>query len=216
MSAENEEQPSPPPHKARFDTEDMKRRAKQAQAKTEFILSRAYGLFRKPGEEWEQIRREETNVPSLLAGYVAPLAAIPPVCDLIGSALFRRAAIANVADSAVAAVVTWGVSILVVFLLGILINVMAENFDADRNDVMAQKVSAYAMTPAFLSGLFSLFPDLWWFSLFAVAYSAYLLYRGLTPLMKAPEERALSYASTIGIAGLVSFIVLFALASCVN
>ena len=52
--------------------------AQEALRKSEFILSRAWGLLREPKKEWEQIRAEETTVPNILLGYVAPLAAIPP------------------------------------------------------------------------------------------------------------------------------------------
>ena len=60
MSAENDEKPAQNPR--RFNTEQARERAKQAQAKAEFILSRAWGLFRAPGAEWEQIRAEKTNI----------------------------------------------------------------------------------------------------------------------------------------------------------
>ena len=52
---------------------------RQARQKAEFILSRAYGLVRHPKQEWEQIRDEETTQAAIMAGYVAPLAAIAPI-----------------------------------------------------------------------------------------------------------------------------------------
>jgi hypothetical protein len=79
MSADNDEKPG-----ARFSMDDARARAREALRKSESILSRAYGLLRDPKAEWEQIRAEETSVPNILIGYVAPLAAIPPICDLIG------------------------------------------------------------------------------------------------------------------------------------
>jgi len=97
-----------------------------------------------------------------------------------------------------------------------LINVLSANFDAERNDLAAQKVAAYSLTPAFLSGVFSLFPWLWWVSLFALAAMVFLMYRGLPILMKAPEDRALGYAATVTIAAMVAGIVLFALSSCIT
>jgi hypothetical protein len=200
----------------RFSVEDARARAEQALRKSEFILSRAYGLFSEPKKEWEQIRAEETTVPNILIGYVAPLAAIPPVCDLIGSALFNRLLTIDPAAAIIRAGVTWLVSVALVFFLGVLINAVAENFEADKDDLAAQKVAAYSLTPAFLSGVFSLWPPLWWLSLFALAAMVFLMYRGLPILMKAPVERALSYAATVTIAAMVGGIVLFSLASCVT
>jgi hypothetical protein len=218
MTAEDDDPPEAAPH--RFNAADARQKAAEAAKKAEFILSRAYGLLRDPKAEWEQIRKEETNVPSILLGYVAPLAAIPHVCGLIGAFVFgNRYGLTVVRpdmNDVIATVVSYVVVVLLVFLLGILINAVADNFDADRDDLSAQKVAAYSMTPAFLSGVFSLWPPLWWLSLFAIAASAYLLYRGLPLLMKAPEDRALGYASTVLIAGLVALVILFSVSGCVT
>lgn len=189
--------------------------------KSEFILSRAYGLFKNPKSEWEQIRAEQTTVPNILIGYVAPLALIPPVCDLIGAYAFGRQigeAMERppIADALASAAVTWLVTVALVGLLGLLINAIAGNFDAEQNELAAQKVAAYSLTPAFLSGVFSLWPPLWWLSLFALAAMVWLMYRGLPVLMKAPEDRALAYAASVTVAALVAGVVLFALAGCVT
>lgn len=226
MAAEHEtddvQEAEAPQEHAKHDRAEMLRHGAQAtRQKAEFILSRCYGLLRDPKGEWEQIRAEETNIPSILIGYVAPLAAIPVVCGLLGSFIFGNSYGGEVlrpplADALVGGVVSFVASVALVFLLGILINAVAENFDADRDDLAAQKVAAYSMTPAFLSGIFSLWPPLWWLSIVAIAASAFLLYRGLPVLMKAPEDRALGYASMVGIAGAVAFIILFSVSGCVT
>ena len=208
-------------HRVRFNGEQAKARAREALAKSEFILSRAYGLVRETDKEWAQIKGEETNIPSIMLGYVAPLAAIPPLCGLIGSYLFGSSYngvnVRPPLDAAlVGALVSFVAFVAAVFMLGLLINAVAEQFDADRDDLAAQKVAAYSMTPVFLSGVFSLWPPLWWISLIALGASAFLLYRGLPLLMKAPEDRALSYASMVAVAGAVGFILLLALSSCVT
>jgi hypothetical protein len=215
MSADNE---NTPPRAPRFNlnVEDARARAQEAVRKSEIIFTRAYGLLREPKKEWEQIKAEETTVPNLLIGYVAPLAAIPPVCGLIGSLIFESIRVGPISEAMVGVFVTWVVTIALVFLIGVLINTLADQFDADRNDIGAQKVAAYSITPALLSGLFSLWPPLWWISLFALAAMVFIMYRGLPVLMKAPEDRALSYAATVTVAAAVAVIVMFALASCIS
>jgi hypothetical protein len=212
MSADNENHQRGP----RFSVEDARAKAEQAYRKSEFIFSRAYGLLREPNKEWQQIKAEETTVPHILLGYVAPLAAIPPICDLIGSTLFNRLLVIEPGEAIIRAVVTWLVSVALVFLLGLLINTLADQFEADRDDLSAHKVAAYSLTPAFLSGIFSLWPPLWWLSLFALGAMVYIMYRGLPILMKAPQERALSYAASVTIAAMVAGIILFSLASCIT
>ena len=215
MSAHNE---NTPPRGPRFNlnVEDARVRAQEAVRKSEIIFTRAYGLLREPKKEWEQIKAEETTVPNLLIGYVAPLAAIPPVAGRIGSLIFEPIRVGSISNAIVGMFVTWVVTIALVFLIGVLINTLADQFDADRNDIGAQKVAAYSITPALLSGLFSLWPPLWWVSLFALAAMVFIMYRGLPVLMKAPEDRALSYAATVTVAAAVALIVMFALASCVS
>lgn len=215
MSADNE---NTPPRGPRFNlnVEDARARAQEAVRKSEIIFTRAYGLLREPKKEWEQIKAEETTVPNLLIGYVAPLAAIPPVCGLIGSLIFESIRVGPINEAIIGVFVTWVVTIALVFLIGVLINTLADQFDADRNDIGAQKVAAYSITPALLSGLFSLWPPLWWISLFALAAMVFIMYRGLPVLMKAPEDRALSYAATVTVAAAVAVIVMFALASCIS
>jgi hypothetical protein len=205
----------------RFSVEDARAKAQEALKKSEFILSRAYGLFKDPKGEWTQIREEITTIPKILIGYVAPLAAIPPVCSVLGAYAFGMRIGESVvrpplADALISGVVTWIVSIALVGLLGVLINAIAPQFDGDKNELAGQKVAAYSLTPAFLSGVFSLWPPLWWLSLFALAAMVFLMYRGLPILMKAPDDRAMAYAATVTVAGMVGAIVLFSLASCVS
>jgi hypothetical protein len=205
----------------RFSVEGAKKQAQDALHKSEFILSRAYGLFKDPKAEWEQIRAEKTTIPLILLGYVAPLAAIPPVCDILGRYVFgQRVGEAMerpaLVDALTNGVVFWLVAVGLVGLLGLLINTVAAHFDAEQDDLAAQKVAAYSLTPAFLSGVFSLWPPLWWLSLFALGAMVFLMYRGLPILMKAPADRALGYAATVTIAAMVAGIVLLSLASCVT
>ncbi|MDZ4690424.1 Yip1 family protein [Terricaulis sp.] len=213
MSADNENHPQGP---HRFSVEDARAKAQEAYRKSEFIFSRAYGLLREPNKEWQQIKSETTTIPSILLGYVAPLAAIPPVCGLIGAMVFEPTRLRAIHTEITSVVVTWIVTIALVFLLGLLVNTLADQFDGDRDELSAQKIAAYSLTPSFLSGLFSLWPPLWWLSLFALGAMVYIMYRGLPILMKAPQERALHYAGTVTVAAMVAGIVLFGLASCVT
>ena len=219
MPAENDTKPAGEDRKgfAGFSREDMRQRAgaaaQQARAKSEFILSRAYGLLRDPKLEWDQIRAEETSIISLLVGYVAPLSGFFAVCVLIGSLLFEHP---RFDKALIGAVVTFLVMTGMIYVIGLIINLTAENFESSRNELSAQKIAAYSFTPFFLSGIVWLWPPLIWLTFVAVGLSAYLLYRGLPPLMKTPAERAPAYGVTVCLVGLIAFILAFILASCVT
>jgi hypothetical protein len=214
MSAEHDHDTRSAPR--RFSVEDARARAQQAIAKSEFILSRAYGLLREPKKEWEQIRAEETSIPNILIGYVAPLAAIPIVCDLIGQSLFNQALQVDFGQAVIRAVITWIISIGIVFFLGVAVNVAAESFEAEKNELAAQKIAAYSYTPSFLAGVFLLWPPLGWLPLVALAAGVFLMYRGLPVLMRAPEETALGYAATVTIAAMIGTIILLAVGAAVT
>jgi hypothetical protein len=200
---------------ARFSAENARARAQEAIRKSEFILSRTWGLFVEPQKEWQQIRDEETTTTHILVGYVAPLAAIQPICGLIGTLIFGGVLRADFGAAIVGAAVSWLVSIALVFLVGLLINALAPTFDADQNDLAAQKAAAYSLTPFFLSGVFSLWPPLWWLSILALAAMVWLMYRGLPVLLRAPEDRALAFAASVTGASLAAGLVLLALSGCV-
>ncbi len=197
----------------RFSVEEARARARAALQKSEHMLSRAYGLLRDPKAEWEQIRAEETTIPNILIGYVAPLAALPPVCAMLGKLLFE-ARTTNFGAELISAVVAWIVGVAMVYLLGVIVAVIAENFNSQRDELAAQKLAAYALTPFFLSTITLLWPPLLWVPVLALGVMVYLIYRGLPPLMHTPPERAMAYAATITIAALVTFVLQMAVAGC--
>jgi hypothetical protein len=213
MSADNENEPAA---NRRFSVEGARAHAQQAIRKSEFILSRAYGLLRDPKKEWEQIRAEETTVPNILLGYVAPLAALPPISTLIGSYLFGFGAATPLGNAIVSAIVAWIVGIAMVYLLGLIIAAVADNFDSDRDELAAQKIAAYSITPFFLSTLLLLWPPLLWAPILALGAMVFLIFRGLPILMKTPPDRASAHTATVTVAALVTFVVQMAVASCVG
>jgi hypothetical protein len=113
------------------------------------------------------------------------------------------------------AVITCVSVIALVYLMGLLINLVAEQFDGDRDELAAMKASAYTPTPVLVTGLAAIYPPLWWVGLLGVAASAFLLYRGLPILMRAPRERALAYATTVMIVALIALLVIMMLSACV-
>lgn len=210
MSAEQEGKPRFP----RFSLAEARARVKEAMAKSEHLFSRAWGLVTSPKAEWEQIRAEETTIPNILIGYVAPLAAIPPLADLIGAYLWGGAGLGEFGGRLIGAIVAWIVGVAMVYLLGIVINATAENFDSVRDELAAQKLAAYSLTPFFISTLVLLWPPLLWIPILALGLMVFLIYRGLPILMRTREERALAYAATVTVAAIVTFAIQMSVAGC--
>lgn len=218
MSAENETSKPQGPRStgARFSIEEARARAREAMAKSEFMLSRAWGLVSSPKAEWEQIQAEDTTIPHILVGYVAPLAAIPPLAGLIGDYLWSGAALGEFGSRLIGAVVAWIVGVAMVYLLGLVINATAENFDSTRDELAAQKIAAYSLTPFFLSTLVLLWPPLIWIPVLALGLMVFLIYRGLPILMRTRPERALAYTATVTVAAIVTFAIQMSVAGCIT
>ena len=73
----------------------------------------------------------------------------------------------------------------------------------------------YACTPIFLAGAFGVYP-VWWFDVLlatvACSYAIRLLYLGVPPVMRIPEDRGFLYASAVFMMALV-YIVLVLVAT---
>jgi hypothetical protein len=162
-----------------------------------------------PDEEWQVIDAEPTTAAELYKGYIMPLAAIGPLAATLGWLIFGyRGSLA----SGLGPVLTWAaVSFLMtlggVYVLALIIDALAPNFDATRDQLQALKVAAYASTASWLAGIFGLVPALRWLGLLGL-YSLYLLYLGLPRLMRAPEDKALGYTVLVIFAAIILFLVI--------
>lgn len=177
------------------------------------LVERAKRILLQPGQEWQVINTETTTTADLYRSYIAPLAAIGPVASIIGMSVvgvsvpFFGTYRVPFGTAISHAVVTYVMTLVGVYVLALIINALAPTFAAEKNDMQALKVAAYASTAAWLAGVFTLIPML---SILGVLglYSLYLLYLGLPILMKAPQEKALAYTAVVVVAAIVVFAVI--------
>ncbi|MDB5475976.1 MAG: hypothetical protein JWP49_1487 [Phenylobacterium sp.] len=171
-------------------------------------VARAAGMLFRPGETWTAIDAEPATVSELYLGYIAPLAAITPVCGAIGLAIFG-ASIAGIhlkpslVETLVGAVIDYGLALIATYVLALVIAGLAPAFGGVGNRVQALKLTAYAGTALWVAGVFALYPTLGFpLAILAGLYSLYLLYLGLPRLMRAPPERSLTYFAAVLLAAL--------------
>lgn len=184
-------------------------------------MSQAHKLWQlliAPRIAWQRIACEPQTTRELYARHVLPLAAIGPACSFIGMALIgidvpRLGHYRVPLPSGLAhALVSYSLTLFAVFVLAKLIDALSAHFSARPDAMQAIKLSAYAATPAWLGGLFHLFPTLSLLAAAAGLYSLYLLYLGLPPLMQAPPAQAGRYAAAVIIAAIVLALVVGAVA----
>ena len=173
---------------------------------------RVKNILLHPNLEWMRIDGEPASVSSLFRGYAAILAAISPVCHLVGSLVFGYGAFGivyrpPVISAVVGAIVSYALGLASIFVLGLIIDALAPNFGGMRNKVQAMKVAVYASTASWVAGVFALFPPLMLLAILGGLYSLYLLYAGLPRLMKTSQDKALPYTAVVIVIAVVLFIV---------
>jgi hypothetical protein len=177
------------------------------------LIGRVKDILTKPGSTWDVIDGERPSVGSLYTGYVMPLAAIPAVAQAIGMTVFGAGAFGVVLKwspftAVVQAILSFGLSLASVFILGLIIDALAPNFGGVNDRIQALKVAAYSYTAAWVGGIFAIFPPISALAILAGLYSLYLLYLGLPKLMRTPEGKALPYTAIVVVLAFVVSLVI--------
>jgi len=145
------------------------------------IFQRAKNILINPKIEWSVIDGEDKTHLQVLSGYFIWLVLIPVVCIILGwSADFGFG-------------IQMGIQQIITIIGGAyltawVINELAPRYKAVKNFNKAFELVAYCYTAICVAGVFYLFPYLSSLAFIAGLYSLYLLYIGLKPMMKSPEE----------------------------
>lgn len=176
------------------------------------LFERVKNILLAPRKEWPVIEREFTEPAFLFVRYVAILALIPALAGFIGQSLvgvkvsvgtFREPVVSGLANAAI----SYLLSFVIVYLVAMAIDLVAQSFSGRRNFMHALKLSVYAHTPVWLAGIFLLMPGLRFLTVLGL-YSFYLLGTGATPLLDVPRNRAPFFALAIIVLAFVLVVVL--------
>ena len=165
------------------------------------LLARAMAILSRPKTEWPVIAGETTSVGALYKNYIIWLAAIPPVFQFIKGSLIGYGAFGVHMRTGVGAgigrmILSWLIALVVVYVVALIVNALANTFGGQKNQVQALKAVAYSYTAAWVAGIGVIIPWLGW--LIAIAggiYGIYLLYLGLPHTMKCPQEKSGGYTA---------------------
>ena len=178
------------------------------------LVARAKGILTNPRQEWAAIDAEPLDLGQLLVGYVLPLAAIGPIASIIGWTAFGFGGVFRLSMGTVIgmAITSYVMTIVGIFVLAWVINMLAPQFDATQSMPQAIKVAAYSATAAWIAGIFNIMPALMVLAAIGGLYSLYLCWVGLPILMKAPPEKATTYVIVVIIALIVIYVIIGAMA----
>ncbi len=172
------------------------------------LISRIKGILLTPDLEWRRIAREDTTPQELLMTYVAVLAAIPAIADLLGMTLIGftlpngRVARVDFLSAFLIALFSYAMTFAVVAILAAIVYRLAPAFGVARNMQTAFKLVTYSLTPMWLAGIFLLVPGLHFLIMLGL-YGLYLLFKGIQVLLRATAEKAFMFAGTATVCAVV-------------
>ena len=163
------------------------------------IVDRVKNILLAPKAEWPRIAEEAATVQSIYMGYVVILAAIGPIAIALRMGLI----------GATVAVISYGVGLVVTYLLALIVDALAPTFGGEKNFIQSLKLTAYSYTAAWVAGIFQLIPGIGGIiGLIAAIYSFYTFYLGVPVLKKTPAEKAVVYTIVVVICGIALGVVL--------
>lgn len=183
------------------------------------IIERVKNIILKPKQEWEIIEKEDTEISDIILKYVIPLAVIPAIASFIGYLLlsFVFSAIFNTLFSTGKvffsfwyaiknSFVEFAIPVIVIVLASVIISALSDTFKSKNDLKKTFQLLAYSFTPFLIAGILMLVPYLGYLGRIAGIYGFYLLYLGIKPMLKTPEDQHVPYLA-------VSIVVVLVLSS---
>jgi len=210
-----EPMPQPPP--AYHQQEPVYEQAKEATSafsdavsgKTN-LIQRVINILTKPKEEWLVIANERPDKMKLLFGYVIILALIPAVISFITFAFINS--YYSVSYAIIQAVISFLLTIAVVFLTAFVVDALAPSFDSEKNFDRSFQLVCYAYTPGWIASILGIIPGINVVaSLVGFAYMIYLLITGVPVMKKTPADKVTAYTILSVLILIVIYFVLAAL-----
>ena len=156
------------------------------------LTERAKNILINPKSEWLVIETETTNPQSLLTSYVIPLALVSALGSVIMGLLWPG--LWGMQFWLTRALINFLTAIIGYYIASYVIDALAPSFGSEKNINRSAQLVAYSNTAGWVASFFSFIPVIGW--LIALAggiYSIYLLYLGIGPMKKTPEDKKVVY-----------------------
>ncbi|MGH7727964.1 MAG: YIP1 family protein [Vulcanimicrobiaceae bacterium] len=144
-----------------------------------------------PAGAWSALAAPPREDETLLR-YVLPLAALGPVCALVGGAAFHRGSFVMLAAGTFVGIVC---EVIGVAAIAAALGQLAGLLGGERSYARALSLAAYASTPRWLAGILLLFtPSLGIVAGLAGLYGFWILERSVVPMIGVPQPLAGRFA----------------------
>lgn len=159
------------------------------------LVERAKAITLQPDATWPKIAAEQTSSGDILTRYALPLAAIGPIASFIGGQLFGITMLfatikPGLMGGLTMAVTSFVMSLIALVIMTFIADFLAPNFGGQSSRSQAFKLVAYSMTPGWVAAGLGIIPSLSLIAALIGLYGLFLLYKGATPVMKVPQEKA--------------------------
>jgi len=157
------------------------------------LVERARNILFTPKTEWNVVAGETATIGSLLTSYVIPLSLIPVLASLINKGI-GFGPLFGLRHFIMVAIQSFATSIITYVITTYVVDVLAVNFRSERNINRSAQLVAYASTGYWVASILGIIPFLGWVAVIAGAsYSVFLMYLGVGPLKKTPEDQRIVY-----------------------
>jgi hypothetical protein len=157
------------------------------------IIQRTKKILFEPSKEWEVIKTETISIPYMFTNYALVLVITFALANYLLSIPFGFLFFGG----SLKQIFLWGLivtivppvlSLVLTFLFGIIIDLLAPAFESKRNLTCSMKTAVFSMTPIWISFIFGLEG-----SFLGWIYFLFLLYGGLKSVKEVPGEKLRSY-----------------------
>jgi len=161
------------------------------------LINRIKSILITPKTEWTVIEPEETDPKTLTVSYLIPLALISAIATFIGFGLIGQTYfgvhVGSVGLGLRHAIISLVSTVGGAFLMAWIIDLLASSFGSEKNFKQSFKLVVYSYTPMLVAGILFIIPSLAVLVSLAGLYGLYIMYLGLQPLKKTPDDKKVTY-----------------------
>jgi hypothetical protein len=160
------------------------------------LIDRAKNILLTPKTEWVTIAGESATLPSLLTTYVLPMAAIPAIASVLSGVVVGIGT--SMQFIITSALITYASTIISFIVTAYVTDMLANTFKSEKNLDKSAQLVAYSATGSWVASILSIIPFIGWLgSIAGGIYAIYLLYLGVGPVKKTPEDQRAIYVVII-------------------
>lgn len=158
------------------------------------LIDRVKNILLTPKTEWDVISGESATQQSLLMSYVLPLALVAAIGSILKVTLFAGIVSFGIKYAVTAAVIAFITAVAGYYLTVFIVDMLAPSFGSEKDMGKSAQLVAYSATPGYVAGLLSFIPVLGaLIALAGMVYGIYLMYLGIGPIKKTPEDKKVIY-----------------------